>query len=190
MRRLSWPLAVVILLGTAGTSNAQTFQQPQQVRYPLVLEALAGIVIPTGDFADITNPAIQFSGYLGYNLNPRLLLMGNGNLNWHPGAEGLPDWYTYSGFAMLGINAAKPRSDAAIIFPLGAGLMVFNPSREGLGTNAYFAVAGGGMLTYWFADQWGLALSAMINLAFVDEEIFGSSTQLLFPFTAGLALRM
>lgn len=195
------------ILATAGwLVPAET---PAQSR--VGLEAQAGVAVPTGRLAGLTDPGASFGLQAGYHLSPRVALNVDGNVDLLGGAAGTtaraPDMrvWRYGG----GVSADfLPAPRWALVGSVGAGAARFSSDRfTASGQTAaasfahtYFASNAGLKLGYALSDRVTTYVGARGVWIRADEEDSGALAQIdpnrfeafgstwSVPVTAGLKI--
>lgn len=158
------------------------------------LNARAGVAVPTFDIADAADPGFVFGGGVALWLSERLAARANVDFGSHPGAEvgGVagPDIDVNHYIAGLGLLLTDPASPFYISVNAGAGLLTFNPDVDGADSNSYFAINAGAELGYWLSPGLSIFASPQGDIAFSDEDELGTGSAWVWPFTAGLKVRL
>jgi hypothetical protein len=162
----------------------------QQSAPPLFFEARGGVVAPTFDIADVAQTGGALGATIGYQLDPRWVLMGEFDYGMHHDEPtGNVDIKTLHYMAKLGYSLTGPRErgwEAAV--NLGAGAVGFDV--EGApGTNTYFAINAGAKLIYNFNRSVGFVLSPQGDIAFSKKSELTTDNAWVWPVTAGLRVR-
>ena len=156
----------------------------------LFLEARGGAVVPTFDIADVARTGAAFGATIGYQLDPRWVLMGEFDYGMH---EDKPtssvDIKTLHYMAKVGYSLTGPRERGwEAIVNLGAGAVGFDV--EGAPeSNTYFAINAGAKLIYNVNRSIGFVLSPQGDIAFSDEAELGTTNAWVWPVTAGIRVR-
>lgn len=186
MRNLGWTstaMGVVAVLASAGAAAAQ-----------VDVSARAGLGVPTFDIADAADVGFDVGAGVGIWLSDRVVARGNVDLGFHPGAEtdGVegPDVDVRHYIAGLGLLLTDPANPFYVIVNAGAGALTFDLDVEGAESSTSFAINAGAELGYWLSDSFSVFASPQGDIAFTDEDELGTSNAWVWPFTAGLKVRI
>ena len=175
--------AAVLLLAAATVGEAQ--ETPRR----LTLEARGGFNLPTFDISDAVDGGPSVGVGLGYQLSPKVCLLGDFDAGFHsgaeiiPGAEG-PDANVYHYIAKVGYSVVpEGTSPWSVILNAGAGAMTFDV--DGGSSNTYPAINVGAKIAYRLSPQFSFLLSPQGDIAFTDEAEVGTTNSWVWPFTAG-----
>jgi hypothetical protein len=165
--------------------------------------------VPTGSIADKDNAVLgagATSGFgwgfgLGYGLGERFSLRGNFDRTAHKAelssGSQVADVDVNHYIAGLGYQLTTPGNPFYVSLNLGAGAMSFEvtPLADGGGdtsseTESYFAINAGAEIGYWVSDRVAIFASPQGDIAFTDEDIWGSSTGFVWPFTGGIKVKL
>ncbi|HKU60203.1 MAG TPA: outer membrane beta-barrel protein [Gemmatimonadales bacterium] len=157
----------------------------------VTLEARGGFNVPTFDISDAVNGGPSLGVGAGYQLAPRVWLLGDVDLGFHSGADlpgggSGPDVNVYHYMGKVGY-AVVPQSQASpwsVIVNAGAGAMTF--SVDGGSSSTYPAINVGAKIGYRLNPRLSFVLSPQGDIAFSDEADVGTSNSWVWPFTAGL----
>lgn len=180
-------LAVALALGAAATVEAQ--DAPRR----FTLEARGGFNVPTFDVSDAVDGGPGVGLGLGYQISPKIWLLGDVDLGFHSGAdfaggvEG-PDAKVYHYIAKVGY-AVVPEggpSPWSVILNAGGGAMTFDV--DGGASNTYPAINVGAKIAYRLSPRVSFLLSPQGDIAFTDEDEIGTDNAWVWPFTAGFRI--
>ena len=174
--------AALLALGAAASAEAQ--DAPRR----FTLEARGGFNVPTFDISDAVDAGPSIGAGLGYQLSPRLWLLGDVDLGFHSGAElgGVegPDVKVYHYMAKVGYAVVPEGSSPwSVILNAGGGAMTFDVDRAG--SNTYPAINVGAKIAYRLSPRVSFLLSPQGDIAFSDEDEIGTGNSWVWPFTAG-----
>jgi hypothetical protein len=174
--------AALLALGAAASAEAQ--DAPRR----FTLEARGGFNVPTFDISDAVDAGPSIGAGLGYQLSPRLWLLGDVDLGFHSGAElgGVegPDVKVYHYMAKVGYAVVPEGSSPwSVILNAGGGAMTFDV--DGAGSNTYPAINVGAKIAYRLSPRVSFLLSPQGDIAFSDEDEIGTGNSWVWPFTAG-----
>ena len=165
------------------------------------INARAGLGVPTGTIADTDNDVLgagATSGFgwgagVGFGLGERWSLRGNFDMTMHDAetSDGaiVGDVDVLHFIGGVGYQLTTPGQPFYISVNAGAGAMSFKlgPPDGGDGdTETYFAINAGAEIGYWLSDSFAIFASPQGDIAFSDEDVFGTGTSFVWPFTAGL----
>lgn len=155
------------------------------------LEARGGVNVPTFDIADVAEAGPSFGVGIGVAVTPRWWLMADGDFGFHGGEEGGPDVNVYHYIGKVGYDLVRPGvSRWSFIVNAGAGATTFDVDAPGAESNTYFAINVGAKIAYALTDRLDLLLSPQGDIAFSDEDELGTSDAWVWPFSAGLRVRL
>ena len=183
--------AAVLLSGlmTLGlTLPAQAQWAPRRV----TVEARGGLNVPTFNISDAVDAGPSLGVGAAVQFAPRLWLMGDVDLGFHPGASlagggKAPDVNVYHYVAKLGYELLSPgQSPWSVIVNAGAGALTFAP--DGAGSNTYPAINVGAKIGYRLGTRVDLLLSPQGDIAFTKDSEVGTSNAWVWPFTAGVRI--
>lgn len=159
-----------------------------------LIDANAGVGIPTGDFSDAWKSGLIVGGALDYSSAPFAIGIDASWLKNHPSADfqnvldvlGADDDFR---FVQYGAHMKwMPQTSGSLTPYLGVGAGAYNvkesyqdPSFSEEVTQTAFGVHVGGGLNYWISPSWGLGVDASYHDAFVDKDRFGTDSA---PFVA------
>jgi hypothetical protein len=176
--------AALLLLG----STVQAQDSPRR----FTLEARGGFNVPTFDVSDAVDGGPSVGAGLGFELAPRIWLLGDVDLGFHSGAdfaggvEG-PDVKVYHYMAKLGYALVpEGQSRWSVILNAGGGAMTFDV--DGGASNTYPAINVGAKIAYRLSPRVSLLLSPQGDIAFTDEDEIGTNNAWVWPFTAGFRI--
>jgi hypothetical protein len=178
--------AAVLLLASASMAEAQ---EPAS---RFTLEGRGGFNVPTFDISDAVDGGPSVGIGVGYQLSPRLWLLGDVDLGFHSGAEftgGLeaPDAKVYHYIAKVGYEILpEGQSPWSVILNAGGGAMTFDV--DGGASNTYPAINVGAKIAYRLSPRVSFLLSPQGDIAFTDEDEVGTSNAWVWPFTAGFRI--
>ena len=102
-----------------------------------------------------------------------------------------PDVNVNHYIAGLGYLLTDPESSFYVIVNLGAGALDFDVDAEGVESVTNFAINAGAEIGTWLTDSFSVFLSPQGDIAFTDSDgVLGTSSAWVWPFTAGLKLRL
>ncbi len=161
----------------------------QQPTPRVFLEGRGGAVVPTFDISDVATAGSAFGGTIGYQANPRWVLMGEFDYGRHEDkATETVDINTLHYMAKVGYSLTGPRERGwEALVNLGAGAVSFDV--DGVETFTYFAINAGAKLAYNFSRSVAFVLSPQGDIAFSKESEVGTTNAWVWPVTAGLRLR-
>jgi Outer membrane protein beta-barrel domain len=165
--------------------------QAQQAGSRVTLEARGGFNVPTFEVSDAVDGGPSVGVGIGVQLSPRVWLLGDADLGFHPGQElgGVegPDVEVYHYIAKLGYAVVpEGQSPWSVILNAGAGAMTFDV--EGGASSTYPAINVGAKIAYRLTPAVSLLLSPQGDIAFTDEDEVGTSNSWVWPFTAGFRI--
>jgi hypothetical protein len=179
-------LSGLMLLGIGSTAQAQLAERR------VTLEARGGLNVPTFDISDAVDAGPSFGVGAAVQVAPKLWLMGDVDLGFHPGAslpdgtEG-PDVTVYHYVAKVGYELVSAgQSPWSVIVNAGAGALTFDV--DGVGSNTYPAINVGAKIGYRLSPRASLVLSPQGDIAFSDDAEVGTSNAWVWPFTAGIRI--
>jgi hypothetical protein len=153
------------------------------------LEARGGSSVPTFDIADAVDAGPSFGAGIGVRIAPRIWLMGDVDLGFHPGADlvgggASADVNVYHFMAKTGFELLRPgTSPWSFVVNLGVGALTFKP--DGADSKTYPAINAGAKIGYQVSPRLTLLLSPQGDIAFTDEDELGTNNAWVWPFTAG-----
>jgi hypothetical protein len=172
------------MLAAATTAEAQEGQRR------LTLEARGGFNVPTFDISDAVDGGPSVGVGLGYQLSPKVWLLGDFDAGFHSGAAitggvEAPDVNVYHYIGKVGYSVVpEGTSSWSVILNAGAGAMTFDV--DGGTSNTYPAINVGAKIAYRLSPQVSFLLSPQGDIAFTDEAEVGTTNSWVWPFTAGL----
>ena len=191
MRSTRRPTALIsglMLLGIASTAQAQGAERRVSI------EARGGVNVPTFDISDAVDAGPSVGLGAGVRFAPKLWLMGDVDLGFHSGAElagggAAPDVRVYHYVAKLGYELLSDgQSPWSVIVNAGAGALTFDAG--GAGSNTYPAINVGAKIGYRLSPRLSLLLSPQGDIAFTDDKELGTNNSWVWPFTAGVRIRL
>jgi len=192
--RLSLAALAIATLAAAAPAHAQ---MPMRAAHPatagaamprLFVEGLGGAVVPTFDIANTAKTGPMFGAALGYQLNPRWVLMGEFDYGHHKDkATNSVTINTLHYMAKLGysLTGQRERGWEALV-NLGAGMVGFD---VGGSTKTYPAINAGAKLTYNFSRSLGFVISPQGDIAFSKKADLNTTNAWVWPVSAGLRIR-
>lgn len=160
----------------------------------VTIEGRAGLNVPTFDIADAVDPGPSFGVGAAVQVRPRLYLLGDLDLGFHPGADlpggaELADVKVYHYMAKVGYELLTPGSSPwSVIVNAGAGALTFDP--DGAASRTYPAINVGAKIAYQLSPRVALLLSPQGDIAFTKDEELGTNNAWVWPFTAGVRLAL
>ncbi len=173
--------------------GALAIASPLAAQYPtraFFVEGRGGAVVPTFDIADVAKTGTDFGGTIGYQIGPRLVLMGEFDYGMHKDkATGNTDINTLHYMGKVGYRLTAPREKGwEFLVNLGAGAVTFDvdgaPKKL-----TYFAINAGAKLAYNFGPSFALVLSPQGDIAFSKKSALTTTNAWVWPVTAGLRVR-
>lgn len=154
------------------------------------IEARGGGVVPTFDIADVAKSGASFGATLGYQVDPRWVLMGEFDYGMHQDkATGTADINTLHYMAKVGYSLTGPRERGwEALVNLGAGAVSFDVEGAPK-TYTYFAINAGAKIAYNFNRSFAFVLSPQGDIAFSKKAEVATDNAWIWPFTAGLRVR-
>lgn len=149
-----------------------------------------GFAVPTFGISDVADAGFDVGGGLAVWLSDRVTLRGNVDFGFHPGEGTGPDVDVKHYIAGLGLLLTDPGNPFFFAVNLGAGFLNFSPDVAGVDSETNFAINAGAELGYWVSDGFAVFFSPQGDIAFTDEDVLGSSTAWVWPFTAGFKFRV
>lgn len=184
---LAAAVAATSLLLPAGAAAQGTADD----RPGISLEARGGVNVPTFDIADVAEAGPSVGLGVGVALSERVWLLADGDLGFHGGEAGGPDVNVYHYIGKLGYELFAPGTSRwSFMVNAGAGAMTFDIDAPGAETNTYFAINVGAKIGYALSDQVDLLLSPQGDIAFTDEDELTTDNAWVWPFTAGVRVRL
>lgn len=154
------------------------------------VEARVGAAVPTFDIADVAEVGTDIGATLGYQLNPRWVMMGEFDYGMHQDkATSTVDIKTLHLVAKIGYSLTGPRErglEASV--NLGAGVVRFDVDGAP-DTFTYPAINAGAKIVYNVNRSFAVVLSPQGDIALSDEDEIGTSNAWVWPVTAGLRVR-
>lgn len=179
-------IAAALAFGAAATVEAQ--DAPRR----FTLEGRGGFNVPTFDISDAVDGGPSFGVGLGYQISPKVWLLGDFDLGFHSGAdltggvEG-PDANVYHYIAKVGYAIVpEGTSPWSVILNAGGGAMTFDV--DGGASNTYPAINVGAKIAYRLSPRVSFLLSPQGDIAFTDEDEIGTNNAWVWPFTAGFRI--
>lgn len=176
------------LLLLAATTAVEAQEAPRR----FTLEARGGFNVPTFDISDAVDGGPGVGVGLGYRVTPKLWLLGDVDLGFHPGAElaggveGL-EVKVYHYMAKVGYAVVpEGQSPWSVVLNAGGGAMTFDV--DGGASNTYPAINVGAKIAYRLSPRVSLLLSPQGDIAFTDEDEVGTNNSWVWPFTAGFRI--
>ena len=181
-----------ILAGLGALALGVAAAEPLAAQQPasrFFAEARGGGVVPTFDIADVATSGSAFGATIGFQANPRWVLMGEFDYGMHEDeATGTVDINTSHYMAKVGYSLTGPRErgwEAAV--NLGAGAVGFDIG--GSTSYTYFAINAGAKLAYNMNPMLALVVSPQGDIVFSKEEELGTTNAWVWPFTVGLRVK-
>ncbi len=179
--------AALLVAGLASSAEGQAAERR------VTLEARGGFNVPTFDISDAVDGGPSLGVGAGFQLAPRVWLLGDVDLGFHSGAE-LPggatgpdvNVYHYMGKVGYAVVPESQASPWSVIVNAGAGAMTFDV--DGGTSSTYPAINVGAKIGYRLSPRLSLVLSPQGDIAFSDEADVGTSNSWVWPFTAGLRI--
>ena len=178
----------LMLLGIASSAQAQAAERR------VSFEAQGGLNVPTFDISDAVDAGPSVGLGAAVRFAPKLWLMGDVDLGFHSGAElagggQTPDVKVYHYVAKLGYELLSDgQSHWSVIVNAGAGALTFE--ADGAGSNTYPAINVGAKIGYRLSPRLSLVLSPQGDIAFTDDKELGTNNSWVWPFTAGVRIRL
>ncbi|HKK07246.1 MAG TPA: outer membrane beta-barrel protein [Gemmatimonadota bacterium] len=180
--------AVVLGAGSVGSASAQGMGRAGP---PVSLELRGGVPVPTFDIADVAGAGPGFGVGVGVAVAPRVWLMADGDFGFHPGQDPGPDVNVYHYMGKVGYDLVPAGSSRwSLLVNAGAGAMTFDVRAPGAPTKTYFGINVGAKIGYAVTDRLDLLLSPQGDIAFTDADVLGTDNAWVWPFAAGLRLRL
>ncbi|MDX1578779.1 MAG: outer membrane beta-barrel protein [Gemmatimonadota bacterium] len=154
------------------------------------INARAGLGVPTFDIDDAADPGFNVGGGIAIGLTERLFARGNVDFGFHPGANDGPDVDVRHYIAGVGLLLTDPANPFYISVNLGAGALNFDIDVEGVESTTSFAINAGAEIGYWVSEQFSIFASPQGDIAFTDEAELGTDNAWVWPFTAGIKVRL
>lgn len=155
------------------------------------VEVRGGVNVPTFDIADVAEAGPSVGLGVGVALSERVWLLADGDLGFHGGEAGGPDVNVYHYIGKVGYDVVAPGTSRwSFMVNAGAGAMSFDPDAPGADTNTYFAINVGAKIGYALTGQVDLLLSPQGDIAFTDEDELTTDNAWVWPFTAGVRVRL
>ena len=179
-------ISALMLLGIASTARAQWAE------HRVSIEARGGVNVPTFDITDAVDAGPSIGLGAAVQFAPRLWLMGDVDLGFHPGATlagggQAPDVKVYHYIAKLGYELLSERQSRwSVIVNAGAGALTFD--TDGASSNTYPAINIGAKIGYRLNPRVQLLRSPQGDIAFTDKAEVGTSDAWVWPFTAGVRI--
>ena len=160
------------------------------------VSAGAGVGLPAGDLADLTDPGFTTGLDLSYRVHPRIALRAGGSVEFLPASDELVaigagsdlDLWHYD--AGVEVALLPPgRSPWSLTLDLGAGASTFD-FETSESTETYFTTSGGLRVGYALTPMLDVYVGGDAHLMFADEEEVGVDTGWSLPVTAGIELSM
>lgn len=156
----------------------------------IALNVRGGFNVPTFGISDVAETGPGFGFGVQFPLGETLFARANADFGMHDivgTADAEVDVQHF--IAGVGLPLVMPEDGSRWLVSVnaGAGAMRFSP--EGGEGNTYFAINVGGEIEYLVSDRVSLLLSPQGDIGFVDEDLFGTSTAWIWPFTAGAKIR-
>jgi hypothetical protein len=179
------------LIALAGMSLLAA--QPVQAQSPapkMFVEVLGGAVVPTFDIADVAKTGSMVGGTIGYNLSPRLVLMGEFDYGMHKDkATGDVTIKTLHYMGKLGYSLTGPREKGwEALVNLGAGAVSFDVDGAP-NVNTYFAINAGAKFTYHLSPSLGFVISPQGDIAFSKKAELNTTNAWVWPVSAGFRVK-
>lgn len=180
--------AMALGLGAAGPLSAQGAYGPDS---RISLEARGTAAVPTFDIADAARTGPGFGLGVGVAVAPRVWLMADADFGFHSGQDLGPDVNVYHYMGKVGFDVLKPGSSRwSVLVNAGAGAMTFDIRAPGAPSKTYFGINVGGKIGYALSDRVDLLISPQGDIAFTDAAVLGTDNAWVWPFAAGLRLRL
>jgi len=91
----------------------------------------------------------------------------------------------------VGFDVVPPSSSRwSVLVNAGAGAMTFDVRAPGASSKTYFGRNVGAKIGYAVSDRVDLVLSPQGDIAFTDADVLGTDNAWVWPFTAGVRLRL
>jgi hypothetical protein len=177
---------LLLLLGAATPVAAQEAERR------FTLEGRGGFNVPTFDISDAVDAGPSIGAGLGFQVAPRIWLLGDVDLGFHSGAEftgGVegPDVKGFHYMAKVGYSLIpEGTSPWSVIVNAGGGAMTFDV--DGGTANTYPAINVGAKIAYRLSPRVSFLLSPQGDIAFTDEDEVGTNNAWVWPFTAGVRI--
>lgn len=181
MRKLLMMVMAGAVLATPGAAGAQ--------ESGIALSVRGGVNVPTFGISDVAETGPGFGFGLQFPLGETLFARANADFGMHDIVGSTAEVDVQHFIAGVGFPVVMPSDDSRWLVSVnaGAGAMRFSP--DGGESNTYFAINVGGEIEYLVSDRVSLLLSPQGDIGFVDEDLFGTSTAWIWPFTAGAKIR-
>lgn len=182
MKKFMMVVAAGLMLTTPGVVAAQDSGFALNVR--------GGLNVPTFGISDVAETGPGFGFGIQFPLGETLFARANADFGMHDivgASDAEVDVQHFIAGVGLPIMMPTDGSRWLVSVNAGAGAMRFSP--EGGDGNTYFAINVGGEIEYLVSDRVSLLLSPQGDIGFVDEDLFGTSTAWIWPFTAGAKIR-
>jgi hypothetical protein len=154
-------------------------------------ELRGGSVVPTFDIADVATAGTAIGATLGWvPADSRWVLMAEFDYGGHEDeATGTVDINTLHYMGKVGYSLTGPRERGwEAVVNLGAGAVTFDV--DGASARTYFAINAGAKLAYNFNPRFALVLSPQGDIAFTKKSELATTNAWVWPFTAGLRLKL
>lgn len=178
-----WYIALAALFLVPGSALAQSND--------FALNARGGINVPTFGISDVAESGFGFGFGVQVPVGERLFARANADFGMHD-IVGATDAEVKVNHFIAGLGLPIKEADESnnwnISVNAGAGIMTFDVDGAS-DTESYFAINVGAEVEYAVSEQISLLLSPQGDIAFTDEDIFGTSTAWVWPFTAGVKIR-
>ena len=175
-----------LMLVWARPASAQSRSAPPAPRG--FVEALGGAVVPTFDIADAAKTGPGFGAAVGYQLDPRWVLIGEFDYGDHKAkANSSIKIHTLHYMGKLGysLTGQRERGWEALV-NLGAGAVTFDVAGT---KKTYAAINAGAKIAYNFSRNFGFVLSPQGDIAFTKKADLNTTNAWVWPLTVGLRVR-
>lgn len=181
-------VAVALGLGVSAPLAAQGMDAaPGRV----TLEVRGGVNVPTFHIADVAKAGPSFGVGVGVAVAPRVWLLADGDFGFHPGQNQGPDVNVYHYMGKVGFDLLPAGSSRwSVLVNAGAGAMTFDVRAPSASAKTYFGINVGAKIGYALSDRVDLILSPQGDIAFTDAAVLGTDNAWVWPFTAGVRLRL
>jgi len=170
---------------------------------PWVLDANAGVGIPTGTFSDAWKSGLMVGGALDYHTGPLALGFDLSYVKNSPSADfqdaldvaAADDDFRFVHYG--GHMKWYPETHASVSPYLGIGAGAYHVKEsytdptlsEDISETAFGINVGGG-LNYWISRSWGLGFDASYHDAFVSQDRFGTDSAPFVALSAGFRWKL
>jgi hypothetical protein len=188
---IAWALAMSSGALAAPVAPAMAQAMAQAPERTIFAELRGGSMVPTFDIADVATSGTAIGATLGWvPEDSRWVLMAEFDYGGHEDeATGTVDINTLHYMGKLGYSLTGPRERGwEAVVNLGAGAVTFDV--DGADARTYFAINAGAKLAYNFNPRFALVLSPQGDIAFTKKSELTTSNAWVWPFTAGLRLKL